>query len=73
LSSLSDVQHAHATVVAERITRARSLRELWHLRSMVYNLLASTYSQGEAEQRLTRLNHHFPTRATRNHPQGQDV
>lgn len=65
LASLSDVQHVKATVVAERIVRARSMRELWHLRALTYNLLATTYSQSEAELRLGRLNHHFPMRATR--------
>ena len=48
-----------------RISMARSLRELWHLRAEVYRLVAVHPSQGEAEVRLNRLNRHFPTRAPR--------
>ena len=48
-----------------RISMARSLRELWHLRAEVYRLVAVNHSQGEAEVRLNRLNRHFPTRAPR--------
>ena len=44
---------------------ARSLRELWHLRAEVYNAVAIQFNQYEAEQRLSRLNRHFPTRAPR--------
>ena len=44
---------------------ARSLRELWHLRSTLYGLLALQFSQAEAERCLATLNRHFPTRASR--------
>jgi hypothetical protein len=47
------------------VDSARSLRELWHLRSEVYRLVALQTSQSEAERRLADLNHHFPTRAPR--------
>lgn len=47
------------------IKDARSLRELWHLRAEVYNAVAIQFNQHEAELRLARLNHHFPTRAPR--------
>lgn len=69
LGQLGDMNHPQASLLAERIGRARSLRELWHLRSAMYNLLARTHSQHEAEERLAQLNRHFPTRATRTPPQ----
>jgi hypothetical protein len=51
--------------LADQIERARSLRELWHLRSPLYGLLAVQFDQREAEHRLNALNRHFPTRAPR--------
>jgi len=48
-----------------RAPHARSLRELWHLRSELYTLIARRVSQGEADVRLARVNQHFPTRAQR--------
>jgi hypothetical protein len=48
-----------------RAQHARSLRELWHLRSELYTLIARRVSQGEADARLARVNQHFPTRAQR--------
>ena len=48
-----------------RVQQAHSLRELWHLRSDVYNTVALAHSQGEAEARLLLINQHFPTRAPR--------
>ncbi len=50
----------------ERIERARSLREFWHLRSPLYNVLAMGLNQMEADRRLALLNRHFPRRAPRN-------
>lgn len=49
----------------DRIERARSLREFWHLRSPLYNAVSLGFSQVEAERRLARLNRHFPIRAPR--------
>lgn len=40
-----------------------SLRELWHLRSALYQLIAFHLDQAEADRRLARVNRHFPTRA----------
>lgn len=51
--------------VLMRINTARSLRDLWHLRPALYHVIALRHSQCEAEQRLARLNRHFPTRAPR--------
>ena len=48
-----------------RAQHARSLRELWHLRSELYTLIARRTSQLEADARLARVNQHFPTRAQR--------
>jgi hypothetical protein len=49
----------------ERVERARSLRELWHLRMAIYTAIATAFDQSEAERRLARLNRHFPTRSPR--------
>jgi hypothetical protein len=65
LAAVTDLQHGHAQLVAERIGQARSLRELWHLRSSIYNLVALALSQREAERRLAHLNRHFPMRTAR--------
>jgi len=48
-----------------RAQHARSLRELWHLRSELYTLIARRVSQPEADARLARVNQHFPTRTQR--------
>jgi hypothetical protein len=63
--SLSDVPGDPAMDLMDRIERARSLREMWHLRSSLYGEVAVALDQGEAERRLARLNRHFPTRAPR--------
>ena len=64
-SSLQGLCGTEAGRLADQIERARSLRELWHLRSMLFGLLAVTYSQAEAERQLNTLNRHFPMRAPR--------
>lgn len=66
--SLKGLTGLQAGQLAHQIDRARSLRELWHLRSTLYGLLAVAYSQGEAEHRMASLNRHFPTRAPRSGP-----
>jgi hypothetical protein len=63
--SLSDLDSLPVQQLLERIERARSLREMWHLRSSLYGEVSMALSQGEAERRLARLNRHFPTRAPR--------
>lgn len=63
--SLSDVPGEPAHDLHDRIERARSLREIWHLRSSLYSEVAVALTQGEAERRLARLNRHFPTRGAR--------
>lgn len=65
LESLADIRTQQAGMLAHRITIARSLHELWHLRPEVFKLVALRHSQFEAQARLDRLNRHFPTRAPR--------
>jgi hypothetical protein len=48
-----------------RAQHARSLRELWHLRTELYTLIACRMSQHEADARLARVNRHFPLRTQR--------
>ena len=48
-----------------RAQHARSLRELWHLRSELYTMIARRVSQTEADARLARVNQYFPTRTQR--------
>lgn len=45
-----------------RATHVASLRELWHLRTELYSLIACERSQAEADRRLTLVNRHFPAR-----------
>jgi hypothetical protein len=65
IDCLGDVATRQASDLAERIVRARSLRELWHLRSEVFSLVSCHANQAEAKSRLARLNRHFPARAPR--------
>ena len=62
LEGLAEVDHNQ---LLKRAQHARSLRELWHLRSELYTLIARRVSQNEADARLSRVNQHFPTRAQR--------
>jgi hypothetical protein len=63
--ALLDVRGEASDILMDRISRARSLRELWHMRLDVYNQIALSNSEFEAAQRLAELNCHFPTRAPR--------
>lgn len=65
LCCLRDVPADTAAALAQRIAAARSLRDLWHLRTEVYRVVALAQSQAEAERRVASLNPHFPTRAPR--------
>jgi len=65
LEALADIKTLDAKLLADRIRFARTLRELWHLRTEVYRVVAVARSQAEAEERLGRLNRHFPTRSPR--------
>jgi len=61
----------HVAALLDQIERARSLRELWHLRPPLYGVLAVHLDQAEADRRLAEINRHFPTRVPRRsvHPQ----
>ena len=63
--SLADLESGPAQPLLDQIDRARSLRELWHLRSPVFGVVALAHTQSVAEHRLARLNRHFPMRAPR--------
>lgn len=65
LDALHDVRTQQAGMLLARIRCAHSLRDLWHLRPEVFNLVAQRYDQSEAQLRLDRLNRHFPTRSPR--------
>lgn len=61
--ALTGVYTIAAEVLMARIGQARSLRELWHLRAELFNLLSLRYGQHDAQERVLPLNRHFPTRA----------
>lgn len=63
--ALADIVTGAAIDLGMRVRRARSLRELWHLRTEVFNVVSRHAGQGEATERLQRLNRHFPVRAPR--------
>lgn len=65
LATLADVGSEEVEALRERISGANSLRDLWHLRSEVFSTLGVALTQTQAEERLSRLNRHFPTRAPR--------
>jgi hypothetical protein len=62
---LADLPAAATGALRLRIDQTRTLRELWHLRTELYTVVALNHSQHEAERRLSQLNRHFPTRAPR--------
>ena len=61
-SLISDVRADIAEDLLGLIERARSARELWHLRPRLYDLIARAHTEAEAQRRLEQLNRHFPTR-----------
>jgi hypothetical protein len=63
--ALDDIPTQHASFLQHRVRCARSLHELWHLRSEMYSLIAVQHNQEEAERRLAPLNRFFPTRSPR--------
>lgn len=65
MRAVADVDGDDADNLRNRIAMARSLRELWHLRTDVFRVIGLAYSQREAEGRLALLNRHFPARAPR--------
>jgi len=65
VSALEGLHQQEAVDLLCRVEHARSLRELWHLRTELYGIIARRTTQFEAEARMARLNQHFPTRAQR--------
>jgi hypothetical protein len=65
LACLEETLDDEARLLVRRIDRARSLRELWHLRAEVYRIVGTWHSQFQAQERVALLNRHFPTRAPR--------
>ena len=65
VDTLGDIAPDAARDLTRRIRETRTLRELWHLRTEVYRVVAIEHSQFEAERRVARLNRHFPTRSPR--------
>lgn len=65
LATLADLETGEVDALRDRITSANSLRDLWHVRSEVFSTLGVALSQRQAEERLSKLNRHFPTRAPR--------
>ncbi|WP_428021321.1 hypothetical protein [Aquabacterium sp.] len=59
-AALMDMQSAKAFQVRYQIEASRSLRELWHLRADVFEIVAENRGEGEAKARVAALNHHFP-------------
>ena len=65
IDALDDVPGRQTDDVIVQIDRALSMRDLWHLRLDVFNLVSCHHDQAEADRRLSRLNRHFPTRSPR--------
>jgi len=63
VEALADASGDDADTLRNRIALSRSLRELWHLRTDVYRVVGVARSQSVAQERLSRLNRHFPARA----------
>ncbi len=60
--ALRDLPGDEAEKLRVRVRSAPGLRELWHLRSAVFGLVARHGSEREAQRRLAVLDRHFPTR-----------
>lgn len=65
IAAIADIRHVEAAGMRASIEDTHSLRNLWHLRSAMFGLIARHVDQATAERRLERLNRHFPVRAPR--------
>ncbi len=65
VDSLRDIRTQQAGDLLGRIRTARSMRDLWHLRTEIYNLVSRHRDESEATYRLMRLNRFFPQRVSR--------
>ncbi len=65
VSMLDDLDPGRTAMLRQRIAKAASLRDLWHLRSDLYSAVSLQHSQTEAERRVSTLNRHFSGRQPR--------
>jgi hypothetical protein len=65
IAALADIRTQQAGELLRRIRLARSLRELWFLRTEVFNLVAHHRDQSEASHRMAMLGAHFPPQVRR--------
>lgn len=65
IDSVADIPGPRCAELQRRIRSAQSLHDLWHLRSDIFALVSHEHDQAQAQERLARLNRHFPTRASR--------
>jgi hypothetical protein len=65
IDTLADIRTQQAGDLLRRIRLARSLRELWFLRTEVFNLVAHHRDQAEANHRMGMLGTHFPRQVAR--------
>jgi hypothetical protein len=65
---LADLPAESTGLLLQRIEKARSMLELWHLRPGVFGLVSLHHSQHEAAARLARLNRHFPASSPASSP-----
>jgi hypothetical protein len=65
VDSLRDIRTQQAGDLLGRIRTARSMRDLWHLRTEIYSLVSRHRDESEATYRLNRLNRFFPQRVGR--------
>jgi hypothetical protein len=65
VDALRDIRTQQAGDLLGRIRIARSMRDLWHLRTEIYNLVSRHRDETEATYRLNRLNRFFPQRVGR--------
>lgn len=59
-AALDDIHSDDIDELLKRVRKSRSLRDLWHLRGAVFNVMARAHTQAEAEHRMARLNQRFP-------------
>lgn len=65
IATLADIRSAQAADLVRRIHVARSVRELWFLRTEVFHLVARHRDQAQAHSALATLAVHFPRLAAR--------
>ena len=65
VAALDDLDPGRTAMLRQRIAKAASLRDLWHLRSDLYSAISLQHSQTEAERRVSGLNRHFSGRQAR--------